>query len=490
MLSVLLIPFLLAGHASPPAPPATPGPTLQQVNSAIALAEDYLDGLYKQLPDGQAVQSETYGLPLKAYFPGENRWVLLGQGQAGDCLPKCSGATSIIPGASSETTETYTVGFANGSTPDAFRVTVRVDWAAGPDRFGITLLDPQFVDPDTSAQVWLGSELLASYGPGHNGAPVDRSLPTADRTLLSSFRYTVRHATQEAYLYASQRGNASRAGRLAAFLHANGFEPGVDVRAAVFDAGKGLPDGLPFVASGDKDVYADCHRPPAGETNSYPYSSKVCLLGVQTFLLAGRGDAFLQSSQALQTLSKYDDPDHTYPFLVSLGMNGTTPAGTADHLEQLFSTTGYGIPSCTPLGCESHRVSGLRTFLFGTLETMLGYRLGQTDRQRYADAVAAQAIAAQVGASGVIKKEDGQTLLRPVQAGAFPIFWDNDTRFVPTTGITQVVTDMMSMPPEYAGVAVSNSETTLDGYAFLTTYRCARFGYGCSPTAGTTHPKE
>ncbi|MEW1808839.1 hypothetical protein [Pseudarthrobacter sp. NPDC080039] len=119
-------------------------------------------------------------------------------------------------------------------------------------------------------------------------------------------------------------------------------------------------------------AYADCDHPPAEGTDSYPYSSKVCLVGVQTFLLTGRDDAFLQASQALQTLSKYDDPNRAYPFLVSPGMNGDTPAGTADHLEQLWGTTGYDIPACTPVACETRRASGPRTFPFGSPEATLG----------------------------------------------------------------------------------------------------------------------
>jgi hypothetical protein len=60
--------------------------------------------------------------------------------------------------------------------------------------------------------------------------------------------------------------------------------------------------------------------------------------------------------------------------------------------------------------------------------------------------------------------------VRPVQAGGFPVYWDADHRFVPTTGFTQSVTDMLSMPPDHAAV-VSDSETTFDGYAFPVTHR-------------------
>jgi hypothetical protein len=41
-------------------------------------------------------------------------------------------------------------------------------------------------------------------------------------------------------------------------------------------------------------------------------------------------------------------------------------------------------------------------------------------------------------------------------------------------------TDLLSMPPEYAGLNVSDSEATFDGWAFLVTYRCARYRVGCS----------
>lgn len=456
-----------------------PGPSLQQVNTALALAQGYLDGLYKPLPDGQAVQSEDYGLPLRVYFPGYDRWVLLGQGHAGDCLPKCSGASSITTGASSATTETYTVSFASPSTSDALRITVALNWAAAPGRFSVTVSDPRLNDSRTSAQLWLDDVPLATYSSSTSTGPVVRSFPTAARSLLRSLRYTVRHATQEAYLYAVVRGDSVRAGRLAAFLRANGFTPGVDLRATIFGAGQQLPGDLPFVASGRNNAYADCDHLPAASTTAYPYTSKICMLGVDTFLLAGRRDPFLQATQALQTLTKYRNPHHRYPVLISLGLQGSTPTQTAHHLEQLWAKVGYGIPACTPLGCELSRASGLRTFVFGSLEATLGYQYGQVSRQHYADAVAEQAVAAQVGSSGTITAA-GRTWVRPAQAGAFPIYWDADHRFVPTTGLTQSATDMLSMPPEYAGAVVSDSETTFDGYAFRVTYRCARFAVGCT----------
>jgi hypothetical protein len=66
------------------------------------------------------------------------------------------------------------------------------------------------------------------------------------------------------------------------------------------------------------------------------------------------------------------------------------------------------------------------------------------------------------------------------QAGAYPIYWNARHQFTPLSGSLQALSDLLSMPPEYAGLIVSDSETTFDGWAFLTTYRCARFHIGCA----------
>ncbi|MCH6471549.1 hypothetical protein [Sinomonas terrae] len=361
------------------------------MNTAIASAQGYLDGLYKPLPDGQSVQSEDYGLPLRVYFPEYRQWVLLGQGRAGDCIPQCTGASSITPVTASTTTEAYAVSFSSPSKSDALRVTVSLDWAYRPGQFSITLSTPQLNDRSTSAQLWLDDVPLATYSSGSPAVSMTRSFPTAERSLLRSLRYTVRHGTQEAYLYTTSLGDSARADRLAAFLRANGFTPGVDLRATIFGQGRNLPEDLPFLSSGPDNAYADCDHIPAPGTTAYPYTSKVCSLGVDTFLLAGRRDPFLQATQALQTLTNHSDPNSPYPPLVSLGLEGGTPAQTADHLQQVWDALGYGIPACTPLGCDPGRASGLRTFVFGSLETTLGYTYGQVSRQRYADNAAAQA---------------------------------------------------------------------------------------------------
>jgi hypothetical protein len=452
-------------------------PTLAQVDSSIALAQQYLGGLYKPLPGGQAVESEFYGLPLRVYFPSYHRWVLLGQGHAGQCLTGCASTTSILADSNGSTTEAETVSFADPASHSALLAHVSVNWVASPGKFDISVSQVKVADRATSAQLWLDDNLLGSYKAGSYASPVARVFPDKDRAVLHSFRYTVRHGTQEAYMYWRARGDAGNAGALAAFLRSNGYTPGVDLRASIFGQGAQLPAAMPFSATGTDNAYSDCSHLPRPSPAAYPYGSKVCLAGVDSFLLAGRTDPFLQAFQALQTLNKYDDPGRHYPPLVALGLDGSTPSQTADHLQQRWGLLGYGIPECSLAGCDT-QASGLRTFAFGALESLLGYKFGQVDRRAYADAAADEAIDAQIGADGIIDVPGGR-FVRPGQSGAYPIFWNAQYELGSMSSTSKALSSTLSMPPEYEGVIVSDAETTFDGWAFLTIYRCARFGVGC-----------
>lgn len=398
---------------------------------------------------------------------------------AGECLTGCPGPASVIAGPSGRTWESETVLFATPVAPRALRARIMVRWTTPPHHFTVVISHVRLTDPATSAQLWLDNVRLATYLPGGQARQLTRTFPDRDRTVLRSLRYTVRHATQEAYLYWRARGQRARARRLATFLRHNHFTPGVDLRAAIFGQAARLPAAMPFTAVGPDNAYQDCSHLPAPRPTAYPYTSKVCLVGVNTYLLAGRADPFLQAFEALQTLNKYANPSQRYPFLTALDVGGATPTQTADHLQGLWDQLGHGIPECSPLGCDTTKASGLRTFAFGALETLLAYRFGEAGRRRYADAAATAAIAAQIRADGIINAPN-RTWVRPAQAGAYPIYWSARYQFVPLSGPLKDISDLLSMPPEYTGLIVSDSETTFDGWAFLTTYRCARFNIDCA----------
>ena len=164
--------------------------------------------------------------------------------------------------------------------------------------------------------------------------------------------------------------------------------------------------------------------------------------------------------------------------LALLPMATTSPARTADELERRFDRLGFGIPRCTPLGCDRQRASALRTFAFGMLETVLGYTSGQLDRRPYADAVASLALSVQIGDDGVVRAAD-RVAYRPALRGGFLSYWNRDRRYLKPSGVAQAVADRFNMPPEYLGLRPTDSETGFDAYAFLALYRCARYKVGC-----------
>jgi hypothetical protein len=459
------------------ATPAEPAPTLAELNQSIALAQQYIDGLYKQLPDGGAVQSETYGLPLKVHFANGDHWVLLGEGNAGACGGGCNASTSIVAEASTFDSESYQISFNSPQTPNALVVDATLKWRKAPASSTLTITPKKVTE---LVDVWLDNTNITSLVPGDGTLSATTYISNA--TELRSLRYTVRHATQEAYLYEQARGNSRKNASLGLFLQTNGFTPGYDMRAAMFGESKNLPDDLPL----DTNAYPDCDHLPSSQINAYPYTSKACL-GLEPYLDGGARDPFLQASQALQTLVKYGDPTHVYPQsgVMAAWMQGSSPQATSEQLQRQWSRTNFGIPTCTPVSC-SKDASSVRTFTFGLLETILGYSHGDATARSYADAAAAVTMQAQIKADGLVRMANG-TLYRPVQVGGFPVGWDDISgRFSPPNdtsligGVIVLTAGKMSMPPEYLGLDPSNSETTLDGWAFLTNYRCAKFAVGCN----------
>jgi len=476
---VLLFVVPLRGRVGGAAPNVS-GPSLAALNAGIANAERYLDALYKPLADGQAVQSETYGLPLRVYLPHYRKWVLMGEGHSGQCLSgSCKSTTSLEPGTTGPTTESFTVGFDSPEVPNALRMQVQIDWSAAPGKFAVTFGDPlELQDHKTTAAVYLDNKLLFRLSPGVSH-PVRRVLATSDRSALRSLRYTVRHAVQESYLYWRYRGNAHRSAALAAMLSANGYVAGKDIRAIMFGTSRGLPDD--FVL--EKQAYPDCDHLPKADVTAYPYTSKVCVTGVDGFLLAGRSDPFLRIMLAMQSLENHGDPNRRYRGLGINPFSKTSPSKAAAELEATWRKLGYGMPMCSVVGCDT-RASALRTYMFGELEAVLGYHYGQAQRSAYADAAAAKALATQISARGLIRTSKGD-FLRPAQAGGFPLYWNGAGQYAPPAGVTEQAKERLSMPPEFGGLIASDSETTFDGFAFLVTYRCLKYGVGCSTLAAT-----
>jgi hypothetical protein len=471
------------GASAPPRPGPVAAPSLATLNAAIARGESFLDGLYKPLGAAGAVQSEYYGLPIRVWFPGHRRWVLLGQADpvgcpAGDCPPP----TRIRSLESTYDTEAYELTFATPTTPEGLRLRAEVDWAAGAGRYRVTVAALAFDDPATAAEVWLDDQHLGSFQPGPLAArqpALRRSFRARQVGHLRSFRFTIRHATQLAWLHAVSREDEPRTAALARFMLAAGFVPGQDLRAAIFGRGRDAPRDFSYRHEPFLDAYGDCQLEPPASPMAYPYRSKACLGNVQPYLMAAQYDTLLPAIEALQALNRGEAPDSAYRDRSALLPMVTTSAGrTADELEERFDRLGFGIPRCTPLGCDRERASALRTFTFGMLETVLGYSSGQVGRRQYADAVANLALRVQIGDDGVVRAAD-RVAYRPALRGGFLSYWNRDRRYLKPSGVVQAVADRFNMPPEYLGLRPTDSETGFDAYAFLALYRCARYKVGC-----------
>src|SRR5215216_3332235 len=372
------------GASTPPQPIPVTAPTLTSLNAAIAKGEDFLDGLYKPLGRAGAVQSEHYALPIRVRFPGYGRWVLLGQPDAGACQGgDCPAPTRIRSLESSYASEAYELTFATPARADGLRLRAGVDWDAGQGRYRVRVAVLAFDDPASAAEVWLDDVRLGTFrpGPAAAGQPaLRRSFPVGDVSHLRSFRFTIRHATQLAWLHAVSREDKARSTALARFMLNAGFVPGRDLRAAIFGQGRDEPHDFGYRHEPFLDAYGDCRLSPPASPRAYPYRSKACVADVRPYLLAARHDTLLPAIEALQALNRGESPDRTYRDQTALlPLATTSPSRTADELERRFDRLGFGIPRCTPIGCDRQRASALRTFAFGMLETVLGFTRGQLD---------------------------------------------------------------------------------------------------------------
>ena len=442
--------------------PIVQAPTLEQLDLAIASSERYLDGMYKEVTLTDAVQSEYYAMPLRALFPHTNTWSLLGQ----------NNTSSIEAGPSDKFSEQFKVSF----NKEAFVAIVQLNWNEAKSLQ--IVVRPQAVRETT--ELWLGSTLIGKFRADVASTAV--SVDVTDFSTLASLRYTVRHATQQALFYWQLRGDQAKVEKLRHFLVANRYEPGYDMRAIIFNQSAGLPDDLPY----DRRAYQDCDHLPPTNLLAYPYESKACtVLGV--YFAAGERDPFLQATFALHMLQKYKDPKRQYKVssIEEIWLQSNTPEEASQHLRQQWERTHVGIPSCTPVECQSV-ASGIRTFAFGALEAELGYNYGDEKARWYADAAAVSTLNAQI-TTGTIRMTKGD-IYRPVYTGGFIAYWDNKGYFRPPDAsilgaLVLTLIDESAMPPEYLGVIPSNSETAFDGWAFLVRYRCLKYGVKCYPAS-------
>lgn len=324
-------------------------------------------------------------------------------------------------------------------------------------------------------QLSLNERPLMKVTPASIGERLDALVPLEERQLFRSHRFTVRHATNDAEQYAVYQGQRAAARRMGATARQAGFPYGRDIYASMWGGSGRWDDQSPFTAH----AYADCSKPMKADGTTYNYRSKTCSVPDRAYVWLSSFDPLVRMLQGLHVLGRhrdpgrrYDDPEHT-----RVSVRTELPRWEAMYRRQ------GGIPRCSPISCDSTWSSGIRTAVFGALETEMGYRFDDPVSRSYADRAATMILASQIKAPGLLRMAYG-TFYRPLMAGGFMIAWRPGMLIGFSPKISAKAVDetvsALSMPQEYVGYVVSNGESAMAAYAFLVRYRCLKYDVGCT----------
>jgi hypothetical protein len=454
---------------------ASHAPSLRDLNASIDAAAGYVESLYRPLGDGRAVTAEYLGMPIRIHLVRSHQWILVGQSRATSAVSR---TVSRYAG------ESYLVSFKGWIS-----IAVAVDWRHSKKTYRIRLHQLGAVSQPIA--VYVDQRRLGTALPDHQAKTWSLEVPRVDRTPLRSFRYTVRHGAQLAQNFYRYGRRRERFAARAALISGGRFELNSDLTAPIWGRGVQFADDLPFNAG---EAYHDCKAVLPSTATAYPYRSKVCSTSRGLYIWLTRSDPLAPTVAALHALERHHDPDRgvdtpRMPIALPIGADlqagepaERSPRQTAAWVESIYRTAGFGVPRCLPARCEDTSASGVRTFEFGALEAMLGYRYGDRISRSYADAVATLALETQIDKNGIIRTGQG-AFYRPAAAGSFLFAWDAKLHAYLDKSLTAKVTAALSMPPEYTGIVASNSETSITAYAVLAAYRCLRYHVGCSGLA-------
>lgn len=242
--------------------------------------------------------------------------------------------------------------------------------------------------------------------------------------------YTVRHGVIGGYYYFSYLHEATKAAKLKNLIDSYGFTPSYDDHSFIWTKINNAPIGVTYSSK----AYHDCFVSLPHALTISPYHSKVCKLGefgMQIYFFFSHFDPLSGIETALQTLEHKKEVNIT-------------------NYEKLFDTLGYGIPICTPLGCQDE-ASTIRTAQFGVLAL-------RKNEMKYADKVAFYLLKAQ--------RKDG----------AVYIAYDKNGGQVNDRSLIYKIINLFFSDKSLSNKPIpTNAETMNDVLAFLLQYRQARY---------------
>lgn len=325
--------------------------------------------------------------------------------------------------------------------------------------------------PVSSGTLYLGSDSLGTVSASTIGNQWDvDTVSNGDAAIkLKSHRYTERHAVQLAAMYADILDDATLQTELETALTNDGYTIEKDIYAPLFDQGTQFDNNYLY-QSGADGVYRDCYIAPAMASWAYEYQSKVCTVGVDTYITYSKTqDILVPMLWAVHLLNKGVAPDTD----VSDGYRTWSPRDVAREAENWWISNGdIGIKS--PF--SSSHASSVRTSAFLILESVLASR-GDATSDTYADKAAAALIQPRNTNGNVIREnEDGTstTLYRPQHKGTWYTAW-NGFNYVAKKSILNQMADAFNQIDEHPDIKPTNAESTILAMQALRTYD--RFNY-------------
>ncbi|MEM2698353.1 MAG: hypothetical protein QXF17_03410 [Ignisphaera sp.] len=484
-LTLLLASIVLAANFMPVAA-QTSSPSHSEIQSALNLADRYIRSTVKQMASAQYQEVDNTNQAVIAEYPGIPLKVIHSNNitiRAGEDTRQGTYASTYIQNISepSSTIFKYELGFRykNTSTGRIYhnvpRLEITINYNYNSTLAAITI---KHLAWDNTGQVSYSDLYLHGvYIARLNANTVNQSWTlTIDKNspLLNSFRYIERHGVQLAYQYFSAVGDTTLANKMKQRLIDRGYQPGKDIYAPMFKDGT-IYDYNYVYESGSNGVYRDCYEEPSMLPSSYQYHSKVCVIGVDTYISFSRSsDWLVPTLWAIHLLNKGVHPDTP----MFDGYQTWSPRQVARYVETKWLTD-YGIKS----PWSDSYASGVRTAAFLVLETLLGYKYGDNTSKQYANKAAYALTKPQVKSdSNIVREnEDGSTstLYRPKYIGAFYTAW-NGFNYVAKKSILQQLSDMFSQPDEHPDIKAGNIESTITIAQALRVYDCYVYKYNCS----------
>jgi|GEM_PF-2588636 hypothetical protein len=458
-------------------------PTHAEIQAALDLADRYIRNHVKQLTTSQYQEVPNSNQAVIAEYPSIPIKIVRSDGvtiRAGEDTYQGLNRSNYIENVQELDSNRirYDIGFRYVNSYSIHyhnvpKLRVTVNWNYSTDLAQITIQHIAWDNVVSYADLYLHGAYIARL----NSSTVNKSWSftiTKDNPLLNSFRYIERHGVQLAYQYFSAKGDTTLANKLATRLTDRGYSLGKDIYAPMFKQGTNY--GYNFVyESGQYGVYRDCYEEPSMLPSSYQYHSKVCVIGVDTYITFSRSsDWLVPTLWAIHLLNKGVGPDTP----IFDGYQTWSPRQVARYVESKWIAD-YGIRS----PWSNTHASGVRTAAFLVLETILGYKYNDATSKQYADKAARALLSPQVKGDGVVKREneDGSVTLlyRPKYIGAFYTAW-NGFNYVAKKSVLQQLSDMFNQPDEHPDIKASNAETTIAIAQALRVYDCYNYGYNCT----------